>query len=364
MKEDNQPYVRGLQPVNANLVAGWDMGGAHLKLATLDRSGSVLRAEQFATPLWEGVCRLEALLDTLRPDFDATAVRHVLTMTGELVDVFADRRQGVRGLMEVFQKRFGDDEVLVYAGPHGLVTPARSIDMLDRIASANWHATARMVGGKIRNGILADMGSTTFDVVPVINGEPCCRGYTDQERMQSDELLFSGVVRTPVMAIVDRVPFRGEWQSVAAEHFATAADVHRITGRLAAHDDMMEPADHGGKEVRDSVRRLARMLGLDAGADAPMHEWIQLAAYIAERQLDRMEQACRRVISGVGAAEALPLIGAGCGRFLIRRLAARLDTDYIDFNDLLDCQPVPPVYAAECAAAVAVASAGLKDMRA
>ena len=34
-------------------------------------------------------------------------------------------------------------------------------------------------------------------------------------------------------------------------------------------------------------------------------------------------------------SEAAPLIGAGCGRFLVERLARRLDRPYRDFGELI-----------------------------
>jgi activator of 2-hydroxyglutaryl-CoA dehydratase len=49
------------------------------------------------------------------------------------------------------------------------------------------------------------------------------------------------------------------------------------------------------------------------------------------------------------------VIGAGCGRFIARRLAERLGRPYLDFGDLLDAAPEARDMAARCAPAVAVA---------
>ena len=50
-----------------------------------------------------------------------------------------------------------------------------------------------------------------------------------------------------------------------------------------------------------------------------------------------------------------PVIGAGCGRFIARRLAERLGRRYLDFGDLIDAPPETREMAARCAPAVAVA---------
>ena len=75
---------------------GWDVGGAHLK-ACLMEGGAVLDVRQWACPLWQGLAQLDAALDRATerwPGLDHAA--HVVTMTGEMVDCFADREDGVR----------------------------------------------------------------------------------------------------------------------------------------------------------------------------------------------------------------------------------------------------------------------------
>ena len=48
------------------------------------------------------------------------------------------------------------------------------------------------------------------------------------------------------------------------------------------------------------------------------------------------------------------MIGAGCGRFIARHIAARLGRPYRDFAELIDCAPDARDMAAACAPAVAV----------
>jgi hypothetical protein len=50
-----------------------------------------------------------------------------------------------------------------------------------------------------------------------------------------------------------------------------------------------------------------------------------------------------------------PIVGAGCGRFIARRLCARRGLRYLDFDELLGCGAESAGAAANCATAVAVA---------
>jgi probable H4MPT-linked C1 transfer pathway protein len=205
-----------------------------------------------------------------------------------------------------------------------------------------------------RGALLVDIGTTTTDVVPIKFGAVAARGKTDAERLTEGELIYCGVVRTPVMAIAQSVPFRGHPQRIAAERFATMADVFRLTGELAGDADPYPAADSRGKSGAESAARLARMLGRDA-SDAPISEWTALARYFADCELAAIEKAARAIAEREGIDPDAPLIGAGCGRFLAEQLALRLGRPYIDFADLIDVAPESREMAARCAPAVAVA---------
>ncbi len=76
-------------------------------------------------------------------------------MTGELTDCFADRADGVAQLAAWADKTL-HGEVAIYAGRAGLVAPTRPRPCAD-IASANWHATAALIGtcGRTRSSSIS-----------------------------------------------------------------------------------------------------------------------------------------------------------------------------------------------------------------
>ena len=201
-------------------------------------------------------------------------------------------------------------------------------------------------------GLLIDIGSTTTDLIPIRNGRLAQRGADDQGRLRFDELLYTGVIRTPLMALARRAPFAGEWQALAAEHFATTADVYRITGELDGRHDLLAAADQGAKDTAGSIRRLARMLGADAARYPKRQQWQRLAAWFAEQQLQLIRQALARALSSGGQDT---LIGAGVGRFLAARIAAREGLTYLPFSDLCNVGAELKDKCNICAPAVALA---------
>jgi len=164
------------------------------------------------------------------------------------------------------------------------------------------------------------------------------------------------------MALTDRIPFAGQWIAPMAEHFATTADVYRLTGELPEGADQLPAADNGGKTVRDSARRLARMVGRDLES-APLDVWRHCARYLAEAQLWRLQQACERVLSRDGITERTPLVGAGVGMFVVEKLANRLGRPYRDFAGLVACTVQAREWVASCAPAVAVAVLAQEALR-
>lgn len=333
-------------------VAGWDLGGAHLKVARAEGC-RIVAAAQFACPLWQGLDRLTAALREAR-GLVAGAPRHAVTMTGELVDLFASRAEGVARLVEAMSAAFPQAEVRFYAGRAGFLGGAEAAARPREVASANWLASAHYAAAHLPQGLFVDVGSTTTDLVPFRDGGVRAAGATDAERLASDELVYSGITRTPVMALVRRVPFAGVEQAVMAEHFATTADVYRLTGTLPEDADQLPAADGGAKSRRGSARRLARMLGRDLD-EADMAAWRGLAEFLARQHLAQIEAAAARVLSRGSLDGSAPLVGAGIGRFLARGLAASMARPYVDFADLIEGSAEAKEWAACCAPAAAVA---------
>jgi len=279
-----------------------------------------------------------------------------VTMTGELVDLFEHREQGVQHIIATLKALLPACEMLVFAGQQGLLQ-AEQIESrhYQAIASANWLASAAFAAGQVGSGLFVDIGSTTTDILLLNEGHVQAEGYSDYQRLISQELIYTGIVRTAVMAVAQTALDNGKPIGIMAEYFATMADVYRVTGELNEYHDQSDTADGAEKTAIASARRLSRMIGCDF-TPKDMPRWLQFANNIRSRQLLMLQRGCERQLSRVRPSGHYPLIGAGVGRFLVKQLALNLGHPYLDFGDLL---PAPAVQngmsVADCAPAVALA---------
>src|SRR5262249_4637140 len=147
--------------------------------------------------------------------------------------------EGVASLTRTAVDALAGAAVAVYAGRAGFVAPEQASQHVLDIASANWFASATLVGKVLGAGLFIDMGSTTTDVVPVAGGRIVARGYTDAERLAQGELVYTGIVRSFLMATAARAPVAGSWGGLIQENFASMADVHRVLGGLPDGADQM-----------------------------------------------------------------------------------------------------------------------------
>jgi len=311
-------------------ILGWDLGGAHLKRAVLDGAGRLRQTTQIPCPLWQGLGSLHQALVRGAPRGRFAGQRHALTMTGEMADCFADRGQGVRRLLAAFEAHRDGAPLWVYAGAHGWLTPEAAARSPAAVASQNWRASAEALARRRPTGLLVDIGSTTSDLVPWRGGRVRAQGTNDHERLVCGELVYSGVVRTPLMALAADVALAGRRVPLMAERFAVTADVYRILGGLPPGADQQPSADGAPKTRAASRRRLARMVGCDA-RERPAVVWDALAREFAEAQLAALERAARRVLRAARLPADAPLVAAGVGGFLVAQLARRLGRPAVDF---------------------------------
>lgn len=337
-------------------IIGWDIGGAHVKAALLNSNGEVVQVVQEPCPLWKGIDHLDYALAAILRSLGPGPHLHAMTMTGELVDCFAGREQGVNAIIQAIQDKIGGEELLIFAGHDGFLNVGQIKQAhCMAIASANWLASAELAAERCQTGLFVDIGSTTTDILLIENHALQALGCTDYQRLVSGELLYTGIVRTAVMAIAQRAEFNGQEMGLMAEYFATMADVYRLTGDLNEAHDQAETADGAEKTPLASVRRLSRLTGYEF-SEADWEIWLQFARHLKQRQKHNIRQACLKQIERCTETAELCLIGAGVGRFLVKEIAGELGLAYRDFARFFKAEDDEAVIgAADCAPAVAVA---------
>lgn len=340
-------------------IIGWDIGGAHLKVAHIGGDGVIKSAHQLVCPLWQGLNQLQEAIAVAEQKLDIESLnhcRHAVTMTAELVDLFDSRDHGVDTILTLLKQTINSDQLWIFCGRDGLL----EINQLQRghfrvVASANWLASAMLIADSLSAAIVIDIGSTTTDIVAIENHQVISSAVSDYDRLLTDELVYTGVVRTPVMAVSDHSYFQGNRVPLMAEYFATMADVYRISHELPDNADQGDTADGKGKSLEASTRRLARMIGLDQQS-ASNSQWLKLAQSLRAMQVEKISRATRRVLSTM-TGSGIPLIGAGVGRFLVGDITFQCGLEYQDYTDVIAAQTNTKVLGdvADCAPAVAVA---------
>lgn len=301
-------------------ILGWDVGGANVKAALLrpDRRCEPTVVERpFA--LWRDPSRLPAVLTEVSERLGGSPSMAV-TMTAELADCFDTKRAGVAFVLEAFRTAFPGIEPSVY----GLDGRFRSVDAARRrplmVAAANWRASATMVARTFPDALLVDVGSTTTDLIPIVSGRVAARGKTDPGRLRNGELVYTGMLRTPVCAIVRSVPLGGRRCRVAAELFAIAADVYRWLERIDDDGYTCETPDGRGRGRAEAGARLARMVCADRDLLNP-HAITALAEHVARTQVGQIAGAIRQVLRRLGPPGPRLAVLAGQGAFVARAAA-------------------------------------------
>ncbi len=321
-------------------ILGLDIGGANLKAA---HTSGVARSIAFA--LWkhpEGLAAELARLCAAMPAHDRLAI----TMTGELCDCFPTRRAGVAAILQSALAAAGPLPMRVWSTMGRFVSAEEAGADPLRVAAANWLALAHLVARRFADErvLLIDTGSTTTDIVYLNRGVPEPRCFSDAERLHSGELVYTGLRRTPICAVL------GTHAEVAAEFFATMLDAYVFAGLRPENPDDRDTADGRPMTRACAHARLARLRCADIETFSAAQ--MQLLADEALRtQWQVVLNACERVLADRPVVQRVVVSGSGeiVGRNAARRLAQMLTSlaDYVG-RDLSE---------AACAYAVATLAA-------
>ncbi|MDF0589936.1 hydantoinase/oxoprolinase family protein [Candidatus Methanocrinis natronophilus] len=317
------------------MILGLDVGGANTKAASSD--GLFTKIEYL--PLWK-----EAPLIPFLRRISAEAAPEALAvvMTGELADTFPDKRTGVLAIMGAVKRAFSCP--VSFWGVDGF-----GWSEISDLAAANWSASAALVSQEIGDSLFVDMGSTTTDLIPIKGRAMAAR--TDFERLGRGELIYSGLLRTNLAALLGYVEIKRMKVPLSSELFAVTADAHLVGGRISEGDYAVEPPDGGVRDRQSALRRLARTVCADLGEIGP-EAAEEIGRQAAARQLSRLTDGIRRQ----SQVHNLSLVvAAGIGDGLIEEAARDLG---------LECVRLSKIYGSRVSDAFpAYAAARLLEMR-
>lgn len=304
-------------------ITGWDIGGANLKAARLSAEGLQVVQRPFA--MWQRRDELVEILAQLSVQL-GPASQAAVTITAELSDAFRTKREGITFVLDALQAALPQTDLQIFGLDGGFHPPAAAYEQPLLVAAANWLATALLIARDITDCLLVDIGSTSTDIIPIRGGQVRAEGRSDPERLLRGELLYTGALRTPVCAVVQRVPLWNGWCPVAAELFATMQDVYLLLGDLPASLCTSPTADGRPATTEFAAERLARVVCADREMlSRPEIETI--ARYVALEQVSQISEALAQVMSQVKLSG--PVLAVGVGAFLAEAAAGRLGLDYL-----------------------------------
>jgi len=329
---------------------GLDIGGANLKAVYLatENGDENARAANVPFPMWERWKELPQKLKEITATFEVSKHAQVaVTMTGELADCFSTRRAGVEHIANSVHEAFPEHQIAFYQTDGrwcGIESVSENWELL---AASNWHAMARLAAGFLpqKSGLMVDVGSTTTDIIPIVDGEVRAIGRTDYQRLRHRELVYAGIGRTPVCSLIQSVELANGGVSIARELFATMDDALIWKNLIPENAEDFNSADGESRSRNNAGRRLARMICSEpeeAGGD----ELDRIAAATIVAYQAMLTDAIGNALNNHDLTNALQV---GTGSFLtdgvLRSQFPAMNN--INFGDLVGdrCSESGPAYA-------------------
>jgi probable H4MPT-linked C1 transfer pathway protein len=319
----------------AGTVLGWDIGGVNTKVARLSPrpGGPVLRSASVVFEIKNDPLGLTDALERAASSVGAEiGDRHAVTMTAELSQAFHTKREGVEFILSALEATFPGCELFVYSvdGSFLSTTEARKAPLL--VSAANWAATASLVARSTPTCVVVDIGTTSADLIPLVNGDVVALGRTDPERLLSGELVYTGALRTPAEAVVSHVPLWDGNASVAADGFALIGDAHLWLGQLDPGDYSCRAPDGNAPSRESAAERLARLVCADRDIlDDPSVD--RIARALAQAQVNRVAASLRRILERWPSIRLA--VVTGLGDFIAAEAALSLGLEVVPLSDRL-----------------------------
>ena len=326
--------------MNNSLILGLDIGGANTKAVLLYINNEKLDESQSYIeyfPFWEKTINdiplmLKRIISNLveENNFTIDQIDKIsITITAELSDAFKTKKEGILTILAALSKVF-DNKKMYFISNHGkFLKFNQAKNEYYNIAAANWVSTALFLGKYIPRCILIDAGSTTIDIIPILNSLPVAQGKDDISRLLNHELIYTGGLRATIPSITHFVPYKNKKVRISFEKFALISDVHRILGNINEKEYINDTADNRSKSLEDCYARLSRIICMDLDTIG-REELDVIAKYIYEKQIEMISDEISKFLYNLNKKfkefgdNPLFVITGLSAQFLIRETLERL----------------------------------------
>lgn len=341
--------------MNDLFILGLDIGGANTKAALIIfKNLKIVESYSYIEyfPFWEKT--LNDIPNLFRRVILKTIDKHnytlndldfvSITITAELSDAFQTKREGILKILNALKEVF-DIKKMFFINIDGKFIDFETAQKKPlKIAAANWVSTALFLGKFQPTCILIDAGSTTIDIIPILNSVPITKGKDDISRLINHELVYTGGLRATLPSITHFVPYKGDLVRISFEKFALISDVHRILNNITENEYVNDTADNRSKSLENCYARLARTICMDLETIST-DELDIIAKYLYEKQLEIVEVEIQDFYANL--VEILPelkknplfVITGLSANFLIKPVLEKLGFNNINFYEKLTSIP-------------------------
>jgi len=277
-------------------ILGLDIGGANTKAALLQfKNSDIISTSSYIEyfPFWQRTIYdipkmllriIKELINNQCLSLDKIDYISI-AITAELSDAFQTKREGILAILSALEQVFNKEKMFFICTKNKFINFNRAKREYFLVSAANWVSTALFLGNYVPKCILIDSGSTTIDIIPIINSNPISKGKTDIERLINHELIYTGGLRATIPSITHFVPYKGNLVRISFEKFALISDVNRILNNITESEYINDTADNRSKSLEDCYARLSRILCMDIETILK-DDLNEIAAYIYEKQIE------------------------------------------------------------------------------
>ena len=309
---------------------GIDIGGAHIKLIGLNKKRSVCFANYRKCYVWKGLDSLKKEFEYINNlNFDKKIICGI-TMTAELCDIFKSKKIGasqISNLCKILKYNF-----LFYSKQKNIFTKDVKGNYKN-IISMNWHAVARYFMRYYKNLIIIDFGSTTTDFICIKDGIISNVGVDDLSRLSEGELIYTGVVRTPLFGIQNKINYKNKVYHIIPELFSSTSDIYRVNNFINKNFDVDDEADHQGKSLTKSLIRISRSFAIDYNKKNNSL-LLDLSKILIKRQIKTIEENIKILKEKKNYKKNVSIFFSGIGRSILLNMCKQKEK--LEIKDLIN----------------------------
>ena len=322
-------------------ILGIDIGGANTDcsiIALENNNVHLVKTFRDYFPMWKNNEILSDYLEKIREKEAPDIV--CVSMTAELADCYKSKKEGVLDISKRVVDTFGTEGVYFVSVDGLKCFDDLKSDLLSAAAS-NWIGTVELLKHVCSDCVFMDMGSTSTDIIPIMDGKEHAEGHNDLERLISGELVYTGLLRSNLASIVHNVPIRGENCGVSSEYFSITADVHMILENISEDEYTCPTPDGMGSDVLSCKRRLARLVcaDLDLLGDDEINA---IAKFIEEKQIAMIYNGLKKVVS---RTKLDTVILSSMKNNVCKKVVKKMDLNVLNLEDLLKKEHVKSITA-------------------